>query len=57
VLAGEMVVPFIEQNSLRARKVVNDAAAEFRAVIAANYQGAHRVCAVINSKGIHSCRG
>ena len=51
MLAGEMVILFVEQDSLRSAWVVEDGASEFFPVVAADHQRADRVGAVIDAKG------
>ena len=53
VLAGQEAVFRIEQHALRARRVVDHAAAEFGAVGTANDERAHRVCSEIDAYGEH----
>jgi transcription antitermination factor NusA-like protein len=51
MLAREMVVPRIEQDALLAARVIHDAGAKFRAVGTTHDERAHRIGAIINSKG------
>ena len=53
MLAGEVVVLRVEKDTLLAGGVVDDAGADLRAIGAAHEQRANRVCAVIDTEGVH----
>jgi len=53
MLAGEVVILGVEKDTLLAGGVVDDAGADLRAIGAAHEQRANRVCAVIDTEGVH----
>src|SRR5262249_8270720 len=57
MLAGEIVIPGVEQDPLVTGGIVDDTGAELRAVGAAHHERAHRVGAIIDAEGEHGKRG